>query len=193
VCVCVCVCVCIVIHIYLYIYIGLTRCMPPPLLLASYVGKSEVGKIAAPHRPPITPYIFKMLRRIYAPCPRETPARDCLPVVVRVNPTYSSTGGVLPVESYLVVFRVSWDLEAISTQLLCCVCSSATSLAARYLEKKTRRFFIFFASPPPSCFPGFPQGWPDDWSKQALRIKKKLGIKTFSRVYPKKGEHAPGK
>jgi len=69
--------------------------------------------------------------------------------------------------------------------------SYAPSLAARCLEKKTRRFVDFFA-PPPSCFPGFTRGWPDDWSKQALRIKTIGLIKTFSRVYPKKGEHAPG-
>ena len=29
--------------------------------------------------------------------------------------------------------------------------------------------------PPPSCFPGFTRGWPDDWSKQALRKKKESG------------------
>jgi len=46
-----------------------------------------------------------------------------------------------------------------------------TSLAARYLEKKTRRFFDLFCAPPRS-FPRVHPSWPDDWSKQAPRIKK---------------------
>jgi len=53
--------------------------------------------------------------------------------------------------------------------------------------------FQLFSRPPPSCFPGFTRGWPDDRSNQAPRIKKIGLIKTFSLVYPKKGERAPGK
>jgi len=33
---------------------------------------------------------------------------------------------------------------------------------------------MFFV-PPPSCLSGFTRGWPDDWSKQALQIKKTSG------------------
>jgi len=32
---------------------------PPPVVLGSYVGYSEVGKFAALHRPPITPCIYR--------------------------------------------------------------------------------------------------------------------------------------
>jgi len=60
-------------------------------------------------------------------------------------------------------------------------------------KRKLADVSIFFWRPPPSCFPGFTRGGPDDWSKQAFRIKKIGLIKTFRRVYPKKGEHAPGK
>jgi len=59
-------------------------------------------------------------------------------------------------------------------------------------NRKLADFFIFWP-PPPSCFPGLPRGGPDDGSKQALRIKTIGLIETFSRVYPKKGKHAPGK
>jgi len=52
-------------------------------------------------------------------------------------------------------------------------------------RKENSPIFVFLR-PFPSCFPGFTRGWPDDWSKQALQIKKIGLIKTFSRVYPKK-------
>jgi len=58
-----------------------------------------------------------------------------------LHTTCSSTGRVLPVESYLVVCRVSWDLEAISTRLLCCVRLSATAA----LRSAVPRFFFFFS------------------------------------------------
>jgi len=59
-------------------------------------------------------------------------------------------------------------------------------------KRKLADFLIFFA-PPPSCFPGLSRVWPDDGSKQALRIKKIGMLETVSRIYPKKGKHAPGK
>jgi len=66
----------------------------------------------------------------------------------------------------------------------------------RWLQDTSKRkladFLIFFASPP-SCFPGLSRGWPDNGSKQALRIKQIGLIELFSRVCPKKGKHAPGK
>ena len=66
----------------------------------------------------------------------------------------------------------------------------------RWLQDTSKRkladFLIFFARPP-SCFPGLIRGWPNDWSTQAPRIKWIGLIETFSRGYPKKGEHPPGK
>jgi len=66
-------------------------------------------------------------------------------------------------------------------------------LAARYLEKKTRRCFDFFRAPPLPVSPGSPEIDPMIDQKQALQNKEIKLITTFSRVYPKKGEHAPGK
>jgi len=60
-------------------------------------------------------------------------------------------------------------------------------------SKRTRRFFLFFRAPPLPVSPGSPEADPMIDQKQALRIKKIGLITTFSRVYPKKGEHAPGK
>jgi len=77
-------------------------------------------------------------------CGRNNPTRVGFSRGVRVNPA---------------VWRIAETMQL-------------ASLAARYLEKKTRRFFWFFSRPPPSCFPRFTRGWPDDGSKQALRIKK---------------------
>jgi len=45
----------------------------------------------------------------------------------------------------------------------------------RWLQDTSKRKladFLFFSAPPPSCFPRVHPSWPDDWSKQALRIKK---------------------
>jgi len=39
-------------------------------------------------------------------------------------------------------------------------------------RKENSPIFWFSFAPPPSCFPGLTRGWPDDGSKQALRIKK---------------------
>jgi len=61
-------------------------------------------------------------------------------------------------------------------------------------KKKLTYFFIFLRPPPP--FP-FPPGLPEDdptIDKNKRPGFKKIGlIETFSRVYPKKGKHAPGK
>jgi len=53
-------------------------------------------------------------------------------------------------------------------------------------------FFIFFAPPVPVS-PGLPEDDPTIDKKQAPRIKTIGLIETFSRVCPKKGNHAPGK
>jgi len=60
-------------------------------------------------------------------------------------------------------------------------------------RKENSPIFGLFSRPPPSCFPGLTRGWPNDGSKPALRIKRIGWMKTLSRVYPKKGKHAPGK
>jgi len=62
-------------------------------------------------------------------------------------------------------------------------------------RRKICGFFCFFFPPPPPLpvSPGSPEVDPmiDQNRRSGLR---KIGlIKTFSRVYPKKGEHAPGK
>ena len=68
------------------------------------------------------------------------------------------------------------------------------SLTARYLEKKTRRYFDFFAPPSPFLFPRVPPRFTRRLIKTSAPDEKKIGlIQTFSRVYPKKREHAPGK
>jgi len=66
------------------------------------------------------------------------------------------------------------------------------SLAARYLEKKTRRFFDLSRAPP-FLFPRVHPRLTRWWIKTGAPDKKIGLIKTFSWVYPKKGEHAPGK
>jgi len=54
----------------------------------------------------------------------------------------------------------------------------------RWLQDTSKRkladFFYCFRAPPPSCFPGFTRGWPDDWSKQARRIKKSGWLKLLA-------------
>jgi len=71
---------------------------------------------------------------------------------------------------------------------------AGTSLAARYLEKKTHLFFYFFAPPPPvPVSPGLPEDDPTIDKNKRPGFKKIGLIETFSRVYPKKGKHAPGK
>jgi len=68
------------------------------------------------------------------------------------------------------------------------------SLAARYLENKTRRFFDFFCPPPPLPVPRVYPRLTRQLIKKTSAPDKKIGlIKTFSRAYPAKGEHAPGK
>jgi len=68
-------------------------------------------------------------------------------------------------------------------------------LAARYLEKKTRRFFDVFRAPPAPPLPvssGYPEV--DPTMDQNRRSRQNIGlIKNFSRVYPEKGKHVPGK
>jgi len=70
------------------------------------------------------------------------------------------------------------------------VFQDGASLAARYLEKKTHRCLDLFRAPPFL----FPRINP----RLTRRLMKTSApdielIETFSRVDPKKGEHAPGK
>jgi len=53
--------------------------------------------------------------------------------------------------------------------------------------------FRFFSRPPPlPVSPGLPEV--DPMIEKTSAPDKKIGLsKTFSRVYPKKGKHAPGK
>jgi len=66
-------------------------------------------------------------------------------------------------------------------------------LAARCLEKKTRRYFDFFRAPPLPVSPGSPEADPMIDQNRRSKLTKIGLIKIVSRVYPKKGEHAPGK
>jgi len=66
-------------------------------------------------------------------------------------------------------------------------------LAARYLEKKTRLFFDFFHPPPVPVSPGLPEDDPTIDKNKRPGFEKIELIEHFSRVYPKKGKHAPGK
>jgi len=52
--------------------------------------------------------------------------------------------------------------------------------------------FRLFLRPPLPVSPGLPEVDPT-WIKTSVPDKKNGLIETFGRVYPKKGEHAPGK
>jgi len=61
-----------------------------------------------------------------------------------------------------------------------------TIVGCKIPRKDNSPIFFYFCAPPPSCLPGFTRGWPDDWSTQALRIKKSGWLKLVAGFTRKK-------
>jgi len=68
--------------------------------------------------------------------------------------------------------------------------------ARRWLQDTSKRKladFCFVPAPPLPVSPGLPEADPTIVKNKRSGYKKIGLIETFSRVYPKKGKHAPGK